>query len=70
MTESTPTTIEDAIETMALGMLSSASENGRQVQRIPIQDLIAADRHLANKRASSQPHFGLRMTKAIPPGGG
>lgn len=70
MTEQTPTTIEEAIESTALGMVSSASENGRTVARIPIQDLIAAERHLANKGAATKSHFGLRMTKAIPPGGG
>tara|TARA_R110000868_G_scaffold19923_2_gene84997 strand:+ start:918 stop:1130 length:213 start_codon:yes stop_codon:yes gene_type:complete len=70
MTEATPTTIEEAIETTALGMTSSENENGRSMTSIPIRDLIEADRHLANKRAMAKNHFGMRMTKAIPPGGG
>ena len=70
MTEATPTTIEEAIETTALGMTNSETENGRSMTSIPIKDLIEADRYLASKRASSKAHFGMRMTKAIPPGGG
>lgn len=70
MTEETPTTIDEAIETTALGMVSSTSEDGRSMSIIPIDDLITAKRHLANTTAATKPHFGLRMTKAIPPGGG
>lgn len=70
MTETTPTTIEDAIETTALGMTSSESENGRSMTSIPIKDLIEADRYLASKRAAAKNHFGLRRTQAVPPGGG
>ncbi len=71
MTEQTPTTIEEAIESTALGMTSSETEaDGRSMTSISIKDLIEADRHLANKRASAKAHFGMRMTKAIPPGGG
>lgn len=69
MTEQTPTTIEDAIELTALGMVSSASEDGRSQTNIPIKDLIEASQYLARKNAAAKAHFGLRYTKQIPPGG-
>lgn len=68
MTE--PTTIEDAVETVALGMVSSASDGKSSQTNIPIEDLIKADRYLKGKTAAGKSHFGLRMTKCIPPGGG
>jgi hypothetical protein len=70
MPESEPETVGDAIEQVAKGMVSSVSENGRQMTNMSIKDLIAADQYLAAKKASAKPHFGLRMTKCIPPGGG
>jgi hypothetical protein len=63
-------TIEDAIESVAKGMVSSSSEDGRSASRIPLKDLIEADRYLTGKTAQGKSHFGLRMTKCIPPGGG
>ena len=70
MPDTLPTTIEEAIEQVALGMVSSGSEDGRSQTNIPIRDLIEADQHLAGKRAAAKAHFGLRFTKCIPPGGG
>jgi hypothetical protein len=63
-------TIEDAIESIAKGMVSSSTENGRSVTRIALKELIEADRYVTGKSAAAKPHFGLRMTKCIPPGGG
>ena len=40
------------------------------VEEHAIGDLIAADRHLANKAAANRNHQGLRFTKIIPPGCG
>lgn len=68
MTE--PTTVEDAVELMALGMVSSASDGKSSQTNIAITDLIEADRYLKGKTAAGKAHFGLRMTKCIPPGGG
>lgn len=65
-----PTTIEEAIEQVALGMVQTSSENGRSVTQIPIDDLIKADNHQTGKTAATKAHFGMRMTKCIPPGGG
>jgi hypothetical protein len=68
MTE--PTTVEDAVELVALGMVSETAEGNRSQKNIPIKDLIEADGYLIGKRAASKPHMGLRFTKLIPPGGG
>lgn len=70
MTAENPETVEEAIESVATGMVSSSSENGRSVQRVPLRDLIEADKYLAQKNRVAQAHFGLRFTKIIPPGGG
>ena len=70
MTEATPTTIEEAIESVALGMVSSVTEHGRSMTNIPLKDLIEAERYTTGKLAAGKTHFGMRMTKAIPPGGG
>lgn len=70
MTEETPETVTEAIESVALGMIQTSSENGRSVTRMNIKDMIEADRYLAGKTAAAKAHFGLRMTKCIPPGGG
>jgi hypothetical protein len=68
--EETIDSIEDAIESVAKGMVSSSSENGRSMSTVPIKDLIEADRYLKGKTAATKPHMGLRFTKCIPPGGG
>ncbi len=65
-----PVTVDEAIEQVALGMVQSQSENGRSMQTISIEDLVKAARHLAGSTAATQPHFGMRMTKCIPPRGG
>lgn len=66
----TPTTVEEAIEQVALGMVATSSENGRSLTQISIDDLIKADNHLTGKTAATKAHFGMRMTKCVPPGGG
>ena len=68
--EETIETIEDAIESIAKGMVSSSSENGRSMSTLPIKDLIEAARYLKGKTAATKPHIGLRFTQCIPPGGG
>lgn len=65
-----PTTVEEAIEQVALGMVSKISENGREIEKTPLKDLIAADQYLATTTAATKAHFGMRMTKCVPPGGG
>lgn len=71
MTESTPETIEDAIDQVARTTVRrERDENGREIEFLPVDDMIKADRHISGKTAATKPHFGMRMTKAIPPGGG
>lgn len=66
----TSITIQEAIETQALSRLKKATEEGRSIEHMSIAELIEAERFLAGKAAAGKPHFGLRMTKCIPPGGG
>jgi len=63
-------TIEEAIEAQALGRVKKAAEHGRNLEYMSITELREAERHLAAKAASAKPHFGLRMSKCVPPGGG
>jgi hypothetical protein len=65
-----PETIEEAIDVAARTMVKRSKEGDRETENFPPKDLIEADRYLAAKAASAKPHFGLRMTKCIPPGGG
>lgn len=60
-------TITDAIRDNAAGPLK-ASGDSMSVEQHSIQDQIAADRYLASKRASAQPHRGMRFTRIVPPG--
>lgn len=66
----TPTTPAEAIEQAALGPKSVTTKDGTNVTARDMDELIKADNHVAGKTAASKPHFGLRMTKLIPPGGG
>jgi hypothetical protein len=63
-------TIEEAIEAQALGRVKKASDSMGSMEYMSIAELREAERHIASKAGSRQPHFGLRMTKCIPPGGG
>ena len=63
-------TIEEAIEAQALGRVKKAAEHGRSLEYMSIAELREAEAHIAAKTAATKPHFGLRMTKCIPPGGG
>ena len=66
-----PETVEDAIEQVAITTIRRERDaNGQEIEYLPMDDLIKADRHLAGKTAATKAHFGLRMTKCIPPGGG
>lgn len=45
-------------------------ENGRQIEFFGAEDQIRLENHESAKVAAVKKHFGLRMTKLIPPGGG
>jgi len=64
-----PADINEAIE-QALTQPASVTENGRSITERPIKDLQDARDREAGNRAAAKPHFGLRITKLIPPGGG
>lgn len=68
MTE--PTTVEEAIEQVALGMVSSASENGRQITQLPLRDLIALQEFNERRARTTTTHKIMHSMQAIPPGGG
>lgn len=61
--------IADAIAENATGP-KSMSVDGQSVTQHSIDDQIKAANHVAGQTAASKPHFGLRFTKLIPPGGG
>jgi len=65
-----PTTVSQAIEQAAISGVKKSAEGEREQENFPIKDMIEADRYLIGKRAAAKPHFGMRMTKCIPPGGG
>ena len=65
------TTIEQAIDALARGMVKRSSDGqGHDVEYFAIKDLIEAERRRASNAAAAKKHFGLRMTKLIPPGTG
>ena len=65
-----PDSIEERIEERATEGISSASDETGSVKHDSIDDLIKAGQYVAGKKAAKKPHFGLRRTKLIPPGGG
>jgi hypothetical protein len=65
----TPETIEDALEQAALNPKVVSTDKGR-VESHDLSDLLAAAEHEAAQTAVSRNHFGLRMVKLEPPGGG
>lgn len=56
-----------ALAAALAGPQSMTADGMTAVQR-PIGDLIAADKYLAAKCASSNRSRGLRLTKLVPPG--
>lgn len=48
----------------------SATVDGNTVTSRNLNELLEADRYLANKRAAKSGGLGLRIQKIIPPGGG
>ena len=47
---------------------ASVSAGGTAVTEPNLQDLVEADRYLAQKEAAAKKHRGLRITKLVPPG--
>lgn len=63
-------TIAEAIEEQAKGRVKRASDREGDVEYFSIDELIKAKRDAAADTAAGKPHFGLRMTKLVPPGTG
>ena len=64
-----PTTAAEAIEQNVLGP-KRVQVGNQSVEQHSIDDQIKAANFLSGQTAASKPHFGLRFTKLIPPGGG
>jgi|ETNvirnome_2_300_1030623.scaffolds.fasta_scaffold00877_15 hypothetical protein len=64
------TTIDAAVEAVGLGMVKKTKEGDREVEYFAPEDLIPADNHASAKVASGHSHFGLRLTKCVPPASG
>jgi hypothetical protein len=64
------TTIDQAVESVGLGMVKKTKEGDREVEYFAPADLIPADNHASAKVAAGKTHFGLRMVKCVPPGAG
>jgi hypothetical protein len=59
--------LDNVIRDNAAGPAKAAAD-GVSVEQHPLADQIAADKHLAGKKAMSSPPFGLRVAKIVPPG--
>lgn len=64
-----PTTISDALDETARNPKSVSTDKAR-VESHSIGDILAALAHEAATTAAGKNHFGLRLMKIKPPGGG
>ena len=64
-----PTTIEEAVA-QALLQPDRLIDKDREVHNRPLKDLLDARDRVAAANAAVKPHFGLRFTQLVPPGGG
>jgi hypothetical protein len=62
--------IAEKIASSAVAGVQSASNDSGSVTSMTISEQIKAAHFVASQNAGSKPHFGLRFTKCIPPGGG
>lgn len=63
----TPTTIEDAIDELARGMVDSTTEGSRSITYKKIGELQKALEQEKARTAAAKDHFGLRFTRLTPP---
>ncbi len=73
MAAPTQAEIDAAIQSALLNAVESPlrEQSGtRVIEERSIDDLLKAKTALADQIAANQPHFGIRMTKLIPPGCG
>ena len=63
--------IEDAIDETAKGAVKKSVDSlGQSVEYFSLAELMEAERRRAAAVAATKSHFGLRMTKCVPPGTG
>lgn len=64
-----PTTAEEAVQQAALNAKSVTQSNDSvSVTERSAEDLLKLAAAQAGQTSASKPHFGLRMTKLVPPG--
>jgi hypothetical protein len=64
-----PNDLEDEIRDNAKGPAKASGDAG-SVEQHKLTDQIAADKHLASKKAVRKPNRGLRLNKIVPPSAG
>ena len=64
-----PDDLQDQIRENAAGPAKASGDAG-SVEQHKLTDQIAADKHLAAKKAVAKPHRGLRFNKIVPPSAG
>jgi hypothetical protein len=62
--------IQAAILTNAQDGIASSSNDSGSMTKVSITEQIKAAQFVASQNAASKSHFGMRLTKCIPPGGG
>lgn len=63
-------TIADAVDAVARGMVKKSREGSQEVEYLTPDEIAKASSFAAGQTAKTKPHFGIRMTKLIPPGCG
>ena len=63
-------TIEDAYEAAAKGLVKKSTEADRQVEFYSLAELLEAKRQAAADNAATRKRFGIRCTRCKPPGTG
>lgn len=61
--------LHDSIRNNAAGPAKASGDAG-SVEQHKLTDQIAADKHLASKKAVRKPNRGLRLNKIVPPSAG
>lgn len=62
--------VAEAIVKLATEGIDSVTINGHTVNKKNIAELLSALKEIDSSLAAQQSHFGMRMTKLVPPGTG
>lgn len=68
----TPSTVNEAVEQYAIDAKRRVQIGNESVEMYPMDELIRAANFLKAQEVAANPpaHFGLRMSKLVPPGAG